>query len=113
MIAICPTDEKVLECSKIGFSVRDIKSKQVLKQELTAHKVTSSYWVDKDTFVTCSASEVTVWSMKTEDPISILDTERSDPVTIVTSKLSSKGRYSVAASSAHTCCVFKLNFNKA
>lgn len=43
----------------------------------------------------------------------MLDTGRSDPIQYLHSKLSSKGRFSVAASSRKIANIFKLNFGSA
>ena len=80
---------------------------------MTASKTSGCCWVDKQTFVTSSSSEVTVWSLSAlEDPLSILETGKSDIINNLESKLSSKGRFSVAAISTAACSIFKLNFNK-
>jgi len=80
---------------------------------MTANKTSGCCWVDKQTFVTSSLSEVTVWSLSAlEDPLSILETGKSDIINNLESKLSSKGRFSVAAISTAACSIFKLNFNK-
>lgn len=42
----------------------------------------------------------------------MLDTGSSQNVTTLASKLSSKGRFSIAAASANMCFFFKLNFSK-
>jgi len=75
---------------------------------MSSHKVTSGCWVDKDMFVTCAQSEVMLWSLKQENPITILDTGSSEPIITVTSKPSSKGRVVIAATSTKVCNVFKL-----
>ena len=56
-------------------------------------------WIDKEYYVTASKSEITLWRIKDENPISLLDTGRSEPIIILASKVSSKGRFSIAAAS--------------
>lgn len=69
-----PQDTFVLECSQNSFQVRSLTTFQVVKQELSANKVESGCWVDKDQFVTAAQSEVMLWSLKQENPVTILDT---------------------------------------
>lgn len=78
---------------------------------MTEHNISACCWVDKDHFVTAAGSEVTLWSTKLEDPVSILDICKTDSILLLHSKLSSKGRFSVAATSKNTCNIFKLNFS--
>ena len=80
---------------------------------MTANKTSCCCWVDKQTFVTSSSSEVTVWSLSAlDDPLSLLETGKSEVINSLESKLSSKGRFTVAAISTVACSIFKLNFNK-
>lgn len=72
----------------------------------------ASYWIDKDHFVVAAGPEVTLWSLKSEDPITILDTQTSEPILTLHSKVSSKGRFSVLACSKRACNLFKLNFTQ-
>ncbi len=83
-----------------------------MRKETCAFKVMASTWVDKDHFVIAAGPEVTLWSIKGNDPITILDTQTSETVTLLHSKVSSKGRFSVIAGSKRACNVFKLNFTQ-
>ena len=92
--------------------MRELQGKSVVRTETSDKKFVCCIWIDKDHFVTSAGSEVCVWSTKQENPVSMLDTGSSQNVTILASKLSSKGRFSIAAASANMCFFFKLNFSK-
>lgn len=83
-----------------------------MRRETCAFPVMASFWVDKEHFVVAAGPEVSLWSIKGDDPITILDTQNSENVTLLHSKLSSKGRFSVLAGSKRACNVFKLNFTQ-
>ena len=101
-----------MEFCKENCSVREIQNKSVVRSETSDKKFTFCCWIDKEHFVTSAGSEVCVWSLKQENPVSILDTGSSQKVTFLASKLSSKGRYSIVAASGNSCYYFKLNFTK-
>lgn len=112
VIFLSPADDKVIEIFKENCSVREIKGQLVTRTETSDKKFDYCCWIDKEHFVTSAGSEVCVWSLKQDNPVSILDTGSSQKVTFLSSKLSSKGRFSIAAASASTCFFFKLNFSK-
>jgi len=90
--------------------LRELKGKSVVRTETSDKKFGFCIWIDKDHFATSAGSEISVWSTKQENPVSILDTGSSQNVYFLASKLSSKGRFSIAAASANVCFLFKLNF---
>jgi hypothetical protein len=61
--------------------------------------------------VVAANSEVTLWNVARENPVSLLDTGKSLQVFNLHSKLSSKGRFSITACSQQQVSVFKLNSN--
>jgi hypothetical protein len=111
-ISVSTNDMHALECFGNSFAVRSLTSLQVTRKETAAFKVMASYWIDKDHFVVAAGPEVTLWSLKSEDPITILDTQTSEPILTLHSKVSSKGRFSVVACSKRACNLFKLNFTQ-
>jgi len=112
VIALSPSDDKSIELFKENCQLRELQTKSVIRTETSDKKFTFCTWIDKEHFVTSAGSEICVWSTKQENPVSILDTGSSQNVYFLTSKLSSKGRFSVAATSANVCYFFKLNFSK-
>jgi WD40 repeat protein len=76
-----------------------------------SQKITACAWVDKQQFVVAANSEVTLWNITKENPVSLLDTGKSLQVFDLHSKLSSKGRFSITACSQQQVSVFKLNSN--
>ena len=71
-------------------------------------EIKAACWIDKDTFCTAGGAQVSLWKLGTESPFCILESGNSQSVIHLSSKISSKGRYYVCASSSKICNFYKL-----
>ncbi len=81
-----------------------------MRHESVAHTsgINAACWIDKDMFCTAAASQVSNWKIGSESPFSILENGNTQSIISLSSKLSSKGRYYVCATSGKTCNFYKL-----
>lgn len=96
VLSIAPHDKYLLECHENTATLR-ASGGEVLVQEQFLKDITASCWIDKETWAVAAGSNITLWSTGQKQCVTICETGSSDPVHSLSAKLSSKGRFSIAA----------------
>jgi hypothetical protein len=88
-----------LECAGNGVLVRDLNKQKVVRQETGVHldTISAATWINEDIFATAAGSQVTVWQVKSEAPLYLLESGDSAPIHSLSAKTSSKGRFYIQA----------------
>jgi hypothetical protein len=99
-----------LEFAGKGVLVRDLNKQKVVRQETGVHvdTISAATWINEDIFATAAGSQVTVWQVKSESPLYLLESGDSAPIHSLSAKTSSKGRFYIQATGQKSSFFYKL-----